>query len=101
MSNIIKKSAGTAIPEADSKEIQPQNTISEIQLKEFITIREQFMPLYSVTGLISIEGSSGIHLNENFFLATFPDYESKPFTGGTWEEELFATFNGVRFFCIK
>ena len=93
---------GTAIPETSPSEInQVQNSISESQLKEFISIRKQFLPLYIKTGLISIEGHDGIHLCEEEFLATFPKYESKPFTAGTWEEELSATFDGVRFFCIR
>lgn len=101
--NIIKKeSVGTAIPETDSIEInQEQNTIPESLLKEFISIRERFLPLWSVTGLISLEGSSGIHLREAQFLATFPEYEVIVRDDEKYPEELFATFEGVRFFCIR
>ena len=93
---------GTAIPETSPCEInQVQNSISESQLKEFISIRKRFLPLYSATGLISIEGCGGIHLREEEFLATFPEYETKSFDGYPYQEELSATFDGVRFFCIR
>lgn len=81
--------------------VQPQNIISESQLKEFISIRKQFWPLYIKTGLISIEGHDGIHLCEEEFLATFPEYETNPFNVYPHTEELSATFDGVRFFCIR
>ena len=93
---------GTAIPETSPSEInQVQNSISESQLKEFISIRKQFWPLYIKTGIISIEGHDGIHLREEEFLATFPEYETKVRECNTYPEELSATFDGVRFFCIR
>ena len=101
--NIIKKeSVGTAIPETGSIEInQEQNTIPEELLKEFISIRERFLPLWSATGLISLEGSSGIHLEDEQFLATFPEHEVITRDDEKYPEELFTIFEGVRFFCIK
>jgi hypothetical protein len=102
--NIIKKeSVGTAIPETDSIEInQEQNTIPESLLKEFISIRERFLPLYIKEGLLSVEGD-GIQLDADAFIATFPNCESEPFAcnGSSYSKKLFATFEGVRFFCIK
>ena len=92
---------GTASETSPSEINQVQNSISESQLKEFISIRKQFWPLYIKTGLISIEGQDGIHLCEEEFLATFPKYETNARKCGTYPEELSATFDGVRFFCIR
>lgn len=101
--SIIKK-ASVAANEQDAQELnQEQNIIPEELLKEFISIRNQFLHLYSITGLISVESIDGIHLREKDFLATFRDYESEPFCcdGSTHTEKLFTSFDGVRFFCIR
>ena len=93
---------GTANSETSPSEInQVENSISESQLKEFISIRKRFLPLYSKTGLISIEGHDGIHLTDETFLATFPEYETGVRDCDGYLEELSATFDGVRFFCIR
>jgi len=83
--------------------IQEQNTIPEELLKEFISIRKRFLPLYNKTGLISIENAGGIHLREDEFLSAFPNHESESFdcSGYPYTERLFADFDGVRFFCIR
>jgi hypothetical protein len=86
-----------------TEEQKESRAISEEQLEKFISIREQFKPLYVTTGLISIEGTSGIHLRDEIFTETFPNYEAKPFDcdGSVCTEEIFAFFNGVRFFAIR
>ena len=104
MSVIKKASVEAATSEQDAQELdQKQNIISEELLKEFISIRSQFLPLYSVTGLISVESSDGIHLREDEFLSTFSNHESESFdcSGYPYTERLFVDFDGVRFFCIK
>jgi hypothetical protein len=98
-----EKAPAVASEHGASEINQLDNSISEKLLKEFISIRNQFLPLYSKTGLLSVEGRNGIQLREEEFLATFPDYESKPFAceSSTCTGELFTTFEGVRFFCIR
>jgi hypothetical protein len=86
-----------------TEEQKESRAIREEQLEKFISIREQFEPLYRTTGLISVEGSLGILLRADMFAETFPNYESKPFDcdGSVCTEEIFAFFNGVRFFAIR
>ena len=97
-----KESKEATTSEMDSKEInQVQDTIPTEQLKEFISIRERFLPLYYKTGLVSIENYSGVFLTESAFLATFPRYRVMGRGDCTPPEELFTVFEGVRFFCIR
>jgi hypothetical protein len=96
-----EKAPAVASEHGASEINQLDNSISEKLLKEFISMRNQFLPLYRVTGLISIENSKGILLREAEFLVTFPEYESKARDSEDYPEELFTTFEGVRFFCIR
>jgi hypothetical protein len=101
MTVIKKESVGTAIPETDSIEnIQEQNIIPESLLKEFISIRERFLPLYIKEGLLSVEGD-GIQLDADAFVSTFQEHEASPFDRNPYTERLSTTFEGVRFFCIR
>lgn len=70
-------------------------------LKELIAIREDFLKYYFVTGLISIEGNIGIHLNEDAFFSIFNTFETRTRDSKEFPEELSAEYNGVKFFCIK
>lgn len=96
-----KAPEGTAIPNTGANKEQFYTGISEELLQEFISLREKFMPLYSETGLISIESSGGIHLKDADFLDTFQDYEVINRKDANYPTELYTTYNGVRFFCIR
>lgn len=67
-----------------------------------IEARSIWREIYSVTGLVSVEGSNGIHLTEEEFLETFAgaDITERPRNCAEKPFEYSAEYKGERFYCI-
>ena len=72
-------------------------SVNNQMLDSFIELRESFLKLYSVSGLISVESLSGVHLTETAFRETFDSYDV---LGMGSRFKLITNYNGVDFFAI-
>ena len=77
-----------------------EGKISEATLRRMAKLSREYDDLYIKTGFIGV-GDKYIQLQEEHFIATFPDYETSKRDFHTYHEELSAEFNGVKFIAIR
>lgn len=67
-----------------------------------IEARSRWRELYLETGVVSVEGSNGIHLTPEEFFETFSgaDITERPRNSAEKPFEYSAEYKGERFFCI-
>lgn len=67
-----------------------------------IEARSRWRELYFETGVVSVEGSNGIHLTPEEFFETFSgaDITERPRDCASYPYEYSAEYKDVRFFCI-
>ena len=78
-------------------------SINNQMLDSFIERHDSFLKLYSVSGLISAESLSGVHLTETAFRETFDNYDVLDMGAeppGGYRFKLITNYNGVDFFAI-
>lgn len=67
----------------------------------FAIALEPIMKKMYKAGVIAVNGSGGVHMEEEAFRETFPEYDVYHRGGDYKEYELYTSVDGVRVFCLS
>lgn len=79
-----------------------ENQVPKEILHELAAMHKRFRELYETyPAVVGVDGSGGVHLTSEGFTEHFEKYNIRDRCDGKYKEELYTTFDSVRFFCIQ